>query len=530
MKRSNLSVLILAFLIVSLSCSSISTPIPSTSTPEQTATQPPSSSVPLAGLVYYVDNEEPNSVSIWQIDDDNKSQMLLPNHYFGMLSPDGTQFVYYDIFWNRPSSCTWLMDFKINETQSLDCSANYSLPADILGWIPNKPNILLAILEGSEPGMGPSLGVLGTISLENGDKEVLDSEHQIRSAEISPDGNMIAYAEYYFPFSGWLYSFDSGAVAFNPQDYGISSYSQIGSPAWSPDGTKIVWGLMDNELNSAIGVFDLDNKTASVLHPFKHETLIPDSGPTPPSSIWSSDGNWLIVGTHEISEQFEWWVLSADGKVEYKINGTFNSQSPDGKWLVTVTNDDELNVSRLDGSETVNLGEVNYAYDGGDSVWSKDSQYLAFIGTDEKIRFAKAGEWEIEVAELEAVSGLIGWNANIPIFYEESAVEAQPTATPQPVFSCPNAPRTRLKVGDSARITFTDGSTTRLRSAPEAGNNGVDNLPEGTEFEIIGGPVCYPRPERNDAYVYWEVSVPSRNVEGWIAEGDLNSYYIEPLP
>jgi hypothetical protein len=34
----------------------------------------------------------------------------------------------------------------------------------------------------------------------------------------------------------------------------------------------------------------------------------------------------------------------------------------------------------------------------------------------------------------------------------------------------------------------------------------------------------------NDAYVYWEILVPSRNnIKGWVAEGDLSSYYIEPL-
>ncbi|MCQ3954934.1 MAG: hypothetical protein DPW15_16990, partial [Chloroflexi bacterium] len=87
------------------------------------------------------------------------------------------------------------------------------------------------------------------------------------------------------------------------------------------------------------------------------------------------------------------------------------------------------------------------------------------------------------------------------------------------------------RVGDAARITFTDGASTLLRSKPEAGDNVVDKLPEGTEFEIIGGPVCYPRPGRNDSYVYWEILVASRNNRtGWVAEGDLNGYYIEPMP
>ena len=105
-----------------------------------------------------------------------------------------------------------------------------------------------------------------------------------------------------------------------------------------------------------------------------------------------------------------------------------------------------------------------------------------------------------------------------------------PMATPTPPFSCPGAPPTRLQVGDFARVTYTDGTSTRLRSQPESGDNLVSNLAEGTEFEIVGGPVCYPRPGRNDAYVYWEVVVRSKDLKGWTAEGDSSGYYIELWP
>jgi len=98
------------------------------------------------------------------------------------------------------------------------------------------------------------------------------------------------------------------------------------------------------------------------------------------------------------------------------------------------------------------------------------------------------------------------------------------------VFTCPLAPKPRVKVGDMARISFTTGKTTRLRSAPESGDNLVEMLSEGTELQIIGGPVCYPRSGRNDAYVYWKVFVPLNSIEGWVAEGDFDSYYIEPFP
>ena len=112
---------------------------------------------------------------------------------------------------------------------------------------------------------------------------------------------------------------------------------------------------------------------------------------------------------------------------------------------------------------------------------------------------------------------------------EEVALKPNPVEITTPTFSCEDAPLTRVQVGDIARVTYTDGTSTRLRSEPQAGDNLVENLPEGTEFDIIGGPECTLRHGRDDSYVYWEVSVPSRSLVGWVAEGDFNHYYIEPL-
>ena len=110
--------------------------------------------------------------------------------------------------------------------------------------------------------------------------------------------------------------------------------------------------------------------------------------------------------------------------------------------------------------------------------------------------------------------------------------EPNPTLTEitTPTFSCLDAPPSRVQVGDMARITFTDGTSTWLRSEPQVGDNVVEKLAEGTEFEIISGPECTPRSGNDGSYVYWEVNIPSKSLTGWVAEGDLENYYIEPLP
>ncbi len=114
----------------------------------------------------------------------------------------------------------------------------------------------------------------------------------------------------------------------------------------------------------------------------------------------------------------------------------------------------------------------------------------------------------------------------------ETAAPASPTLGPtQEAFNCPNAPPVRVQVGDRARVTFTDGLALRVRSEPEVtGNNVVVQIPEGTEFEIIGGPVCAPIPETGSSFVFWMISINQGGTTGWVAEGDSVNYYVEKLP
>ena len=88
-------------------------------------------------------------------------------------------------------------------------------------------------------------------------------------------------------------------------------------------------------------------------------------------------------------------------------------------------------------------------------------------------------------------------------------------------FSCPYAPPTRVEVGKTARITFMDGRPVRMRNSPSIYGLIIEKIPEGTKFQVISGPHCY-------GYVWWKIELEN-GVEGWVAEGDMDSYYIEPI-
>ncbi len=80
----------------------------------------------------------------------------------------------------------------------------------------------------------------------------------------------------------------------------------------------------------------------------------------------------------------------------------------------------------------------------------------------------------------------------------------------------------RLQVGQRGRVTFTDGTPSRLRSAPGTAGNVVTQVQEGTSFEIIGGSYCV------DEYRWWPLRLDDGTV-GWAAEGNPSEYWLEPV-
>jgi hypothetical protein len=96
-------------------------------------------------------------------------------------------------------------------------------------------------------------------------------------------------------------------------------------------------------------------------------------------------------------------------------------------------------------------------------------------------------------------------------------------AVPQAVYAqggCGDAPPPRLSPGGEGRVTFTDGTPLRVRSAPGLAGTQVGLLPEGTGFQVLSGPVCA------DGFYWWQVQAGTLN--GWVAEGTSAEYFAEP--
>ena len=101
----------------------------------------------------------------------------------------------------------------------------------------------------------------------------------------------------------------------------------------------------------------------------------------------------------------------------------------------------------------------------------------------------------------------------------------EPPVLPDPVAItgdfCPPAPPSRVTAGMRARITYTDGTPLRLRESPTG--SVIRNIEEGVSFDIIGGPTCA------SGYTWWQIRQDD-GITGWVAEGDIDGYFIEPMP
>lgn len=107
-----------------------------------------------------------------------------------------------------------------------------------------------------------------------------------------------------------------------------------------------------------------------------------------------------------------------------------------------------------------------------------------------------------------------------------------PTPSPAPTAApneCIDAPPIQLTAPSVARVTLADGSgvgnqPVRIRVEPGTGNRQIDQIPVGQSMRVIEGPQCGTDGRLRWWFVEWN------GIQGWVADGVGEDYYIEPLP
>jgi Tol biopolymer transport system component len=196
----------------------------------------------------------------------------------------------------------------------------------------------------------------------------------------SPDGKRLAFDSYRTRQQVWVKSASSAGGAVRLTGTGVNS-----TPAWSPDGTKIVFTRRLKDIYD-VWVMNADgtDQTNITNSPEFHED----------GAVWSPDGTKIAFhGRPTVSETSDIYVMNADGTDVRKLtDNTYPAGTPDwspdgtklvftrylgpdeGRYEVYTMNADGTNEKRLTDNGTV---EDQWP------VWSPSGTRIAFMRNDD---------------------------------------------------------------------------------------------------------------------------------------------------
>lgn len=122
----------------------------------------------------------------------------------------------------------------------------------------------------------------------------------------------------------------------------------------------------------------------------------------------------------------------------------------------------------------------------------------------------------------------------LPVTLENVFFDVRPTLdayTPPPEPTAPAAwklcrggPDSRLDVGRLAQVATDPPAANNVRSGPNRSASLVGQIQPGEKIEITGGPVC------EDGLTWWQIRSLDTGLQGYTLEGDLQTYWLVPLP
>lgn len=202
-----------------------------------------------------------------------------------------------------------------------------------------------------------------TMNLDGSDEQAVFSQSVLLDyPDWSPNGKLIA-ASYTDGCNDANSACEFDLYVIDPATFSLKQLTDTAEsewvPQWSPDGQKIAFAS-DRDGDSEIYVIDANGSMAQLTHNDGY-----DGRPR-----WSPDGSLISFETDQDGEDWDIFVMNADGSEPHAI--TLNADadewmqfwSPDGQWLVFVSamdGDFELYIIDINGRNLQQLTTNDFA-------------------------------------------------------------------------------------------------------------------------------------------------------------------------
>ncbi len=281
----------------------------------------------------------------------------------------------------RSQNDLFIMDTNGNNQRLLVASEQ----GDIFSprWSPDGSRVVFVDVSGAGPSRTSHIRIVnadgtGMFNLSTHLGEPLTEPGSDEEPAWSPDGTRIVFASNRAPTENpagnqrKIYSVNadgSGLIRLTDGTEGSENF-----PAWSPDGTSIAFTSW-RDGNADIYVIQADGSGQTRLTFSPEDDLVP---------VWSPDGSHIAF-QREQQSFFDIWVMQANGSNARNLTeqveggGTLPFWSPDGKTIAfsggTASNQ-EIYTIQADGSQLRNVS--NHAGSDWPGDWSPDGKSLVF--------------------------------------------------------------------------------------------------------------------------------------------------------
>lgn len=209
---------------------------------------------------------------------------------------------------------------------------------------------------------------------------------------------------------------------------------------------------------------------------------------------------------------------------EQSLQFKFNVSRITVAGAVLLRENEEVQIYNFRPNERVRIFRYHFEYDPSD-FYNADKDQFTLLDW-QQFSTASDGKLLIELAPSIMDDSLVVVGEKTGEFHLTEGFGQSILKVNTPALSntplCSGAPKSQVAVGSTARVTFTDGTPTRIRKQPTTSGKIVGRIPEGTRFLIVGGHNC------SDGYTWWNIELPN-GTRGWMAEGKGGSYYLEPM-